>query len=475
MPVWPLPEPYTEFVRWFGLVKRRRRRTNTIWSDEAFYCSANRALKFLDFEKQNLGSLTAPYCVFRRLFCDGLAVVRVEAGIADERVLGLSGDDCVATVASFLDLPTKVTQAYEKPSVSPLYKQGASLAKLYLHASAKLVGFSSSMPNTGLICPGRPMVLFEYDSREVRSLPKRARIVQQHKGGEGALSFAWIFHKGQEFGIWFIEHEARKGKSLRQLLSAVRQRRLSLLRLHAEQQVIKNVLRQLVIGTIEFRPHSPAGDALQEYLRKAMKILSRDHWQGFSQKTIIETFNAHEDLVGKEERVILLEQLQQARRQIFNKIKSYTQIRELARPKLHFVNTGTVQIAEKIIRGGDNVTVTTVKIGDGNTFHGDVIAAGKIQNSFNKAVESDISEETRNAVKELTIVVGKLCEHLESSEAQTVSRDLETFVNEATAEKTRANWLKITGEGLIEAAKTVAIMAEPVATAVKAVFNVFGI
>jgi hypothetical protein len=71
--------------------------------------------------------------------------------------------------------------------------------------------------------------------------------------------------------------------------------------------------------------------------------------------------------------------------------------------------------------------------------------------------------------------VGKLAEKLGPSEAQAAARDLETLVSEATVDKPRPSILRVTGEGLIEAAKTVAEMAGPISVAVQAIFGLFGI
>jgi len=49
-----------------------------------------------------------------------------------------------------------------------------------------------------------------------------------------------------------------------------------------------------------------------------------------------------------------------------------------------------------------------------------------------------------------------------SEDAEKVANRLETFTKEATSAKPDEDFLKITGEGLIEAAKAVAGMADPI-------------
>src|SRR5580700_631064 len=125
LPLWPQPDPAVTFVRHFGSVERRRRGGHDYWPDEAYFCSSRHALKFPNLDTTRLGRVAAgngsprsaliPRCAFRRLLCDGKAVVRVEVGLTNQSRLRskpnvqFDGHSCLALVADFLSMPAQVT------------------------------------------------------------------------------------------------------------------------------------------------------------------------------------------------------------------------------------------------------------------------------------------------------------------------------------------------------------------------------
>ncbi len=74
-------------------------------------------------------------------------------------------------------------------------------------------------------------------------------------------------------------------------------------------------------------------------------------------------------------------------------------------------------------------------------------------------------------IKKRAPAQSKLVTNFSPDEAEKVSRDLHTLASEATSKAPRKAWYELSGQGLIEAAKTVAAMAGPVTTAVKAVLS----
>jgi len=110
------------------------------------------------------------------------------------------------------------------------------------------------------------------------------------------------------------------------------------------------------------------------------------------------------------------------------------------------------------------------------TAGGDIInsqIAGEIRdsfnNSFNKIRDSAVPGDVKQALEDLHARVQELTAKLEDENKEQVARDLDNFVEEATSKNPRKGFLEATGEGLIEAAKTVAEMAPSITTAVKAV------
>jgi hypothetical protein len=109
-------------------------------------------------------------------------------------------------------------------------------------------------------------------------------------------------------------------------------------------------------------------------------------------------------------------------------------------------------------------TMSTIKVdfGNGNIFHGDVVVAEKIKNSFNKADKASLPDDLKDLLKQLAVAVGKMSEALSKDEAEQVARDLETLTTEATSVKPRRQWWELSLEGLKKAAKNVEEIGAPV-------------
>jgi hypothetical protein len=109
-------------------------------------------------------------------------------------------------------------------------------------------------------------------------------------------------------------------------------------------------------------------------------------------------------------------------------------------------------------------TMSTIKVdfGDGNVFHGDVVVAEKIKNSFNKADKANIPDDLKTLLKDLAKDVGKMSELLPKEDAGEVARDLETLTAEATSANPRRRWWELSVEGLKKAAQDVGEIGIPV-------------
>ena len=113
---------------------------------------------------------------------------------------------------------------------------------------------------------------------------------------------------------------------------------------------------------------------------------------------------------------------------------------------------------------------TTITMGN-VTVSGDfnLVTAKNIQDSFNKVAGSGASAELKDRLGKLALEVANLARALPPEKAEEASRSLETFTSEVLAKKPRKEWYELSAKGLIEAARTVAAMAAPITTAVKAV------
>lgn len=474
LPSWPIPIPETEFVRSFGIVRRRARGYIGLetWSDDFLFSSAASAFKFPDLGVRRLGELR-PTGAFRRLFCDGAAVARVEVGLGMRARVPLDGDAVLRAVKDFLDLPTEVTSYSGKPLRNPFQLQGPSLAKLYFCASSRTKDLASpgALKYT-TAC--EPMMLVDYfdatatGTPELAALPAKCRTVDPQAVGGVALSYTKFMNGGKSVGIWFVGHGAENKDAARRL-------RLCLFRLHAEQQVLAQVLRWMAQGAIGYEAGSSASESLESYLNTTTRVIFQDRRNGMDQGAIRDVLAAYEWVMGAGERDLLFQLLGRARRQVLQKVKRFTEPRPAGVRDMYVSIYGnTITEGQLNIMANGTQQIVTTNYGSNNVFHGDAIAAGNITESFNTASKAPNSE-IQDALQALTKNIAQLCEKLGGAEQQTVSRRLKQLAEEAVAPQPDKSFLQVTGKGLVEAAKTVAEMVGPITTAVKGVLALFGL
>lgn len=140
----------------------------------------------------------------------------------------------------------------------------------------------------------------------------------------------------------------------------------------------------------------------------------------------------------------------------------------------HAGETQILALRDEIMPKGGVVEYISVTIGSGNNFYGPITVAKNIENSFNTAGTAS-NVEIKEALQKLTESITDLCKKVDTEEQETVSRKLNMLTEEAVAKNPDKSILKVTGEGLIDAAKTVAGLVGPVTTAVKGVLSLLGI
>jgi hypothetical protein len=113
-------------------------------------------------------------------------------------------------------------------------------------------------------------------------------------------------------------------------------------------------------------------------------------------------------------------------------------------------------------------------VNEGPRVHGDLVVHGSLSqalNASNRFAADGGAPELARRLEALHALVAQLVAQLPAEEARTTSRDLETFVGEATSRKPRRAFYEVTAHGLARAAKAVAHLAVPIAEAVEAVLT----
>jgi hypothetical protein len=105
---------------------------------------------------------------------------------------------------------------------------------------------------------------------------------------------------------------------------------------------------------------------------------------------------------------------------------------------------------------------TEILMGDNATIHGNFIVASSIKHSFNKIASSNVDNELKSLLEELTSAVEKMCAELSEEESKRVVRALDTLVDEATSREPERKWWSVSVEGLSKAAKNIGQIGKPV-------------
>ena len=118
---------------------------------------------------------------------------------------------------------------------------------------------------------GQPAVLVQFDEGEGAGMPKALDFDSDH------LAFMNSTHCGVTMNLWFTD--AGFGDP--------RNTRIALLRLSAEHQCLKFVLRDITDGNVNLDEVSPRTERLQDYLSLTDRTLSKDTRFGVNQTDLI--------------------------------------------------------------------------------------------------------------------------------------------------------------------------------------------
>lgn len=134
-----------------------------------------------------------------------------------------------------------------------------------------------------------------------------------------------------------------------------------------------------------------------------------------------------------------------------------------------FVFEGPIgQVIIQQSKSGGNVVEKkekVIEIGANTQISAPIIIADSIENSFNALAKSNINDETKVLLEQLLKAVNEINkravpEKVESAES--MARDAESLVKEATSAKPRRKWFEVSIEGLKQAAINLGEVATPV-------------
>ncbi len=457
VPVWPFPKE-NEFVRYFGRIEKRKLGGTKEWGGENYYSRSHRALRFQPLKNKKLdkkGINFIPKVKFRRFYSDGKVVCRFEVAFIVSKPLSrdYNEEEFKRIINYILSLPVSV--AFQRNNKYEMQFIGPHLAKIYLLASTEASALKNADTEDWWVGCGRPMIFIQTNKNERISVYKNAKFINVLSNYGINLWHDWYKRKERNVRLWILS-PCNGGN-----IDTVRRLRLNLVHLHAEQECLREILRLATKEKITIKTKTKPTDDFHDYLNNAIRSISRKKRYGLPQSKIIDYAQDCDEIVNTSERYTLLENTQNMRRRIRIKLEEYTK-----KPESETINIYNI---------GGSMTKKTINIKGEIINMGDLVVAEKIENSFNKVQESQINEEAREKLKELSYLIAKLSNQLPSDKAKEVAEDLELFINEAIKEKPRKKRIQISADGLIEAAKVFASLSLPIIKTVKEILSLFGI
>ncbi|HET6583261.1 MAG TPA: hypothetical protein VFG69_07435, partial [Nannocystaceae bacterium] len=306
------------------------------------------------------------------------------------------------------------------------------------------------------IAAGEPLVFVDAEPEEIDDLPIGTRSVVGLASARLQLHHARLRAHGRTFRAWFLVGGKHGDRDV------ARRLRLHLLRLHAEREGLRTVLRAIATERIPVVARSVGTDTLQRYLQDAVRLLERKNPYGLRQVDLAHAAHDYEELVEPGLRASLWGHLETVRRSVFESVRRAT-MRTASEPTTVFVLPTEVTMNQYVI-----------KFGDHNVVHGDVVAAERIQDSFNRAAQAEGHEELKVQLQQLAREVAEMTKALPADKAQEAARDLDVLTQEALSPAPRQKWYQLAADGLISVATTVGAVASGVVKVVKAVLSILG-
>lgn len=483
-PSWP---PRTsapaQFVRYFGQAAPRRGGVDYAWSDERAFCRAHRALRLPRLPPADPEQLSDARwkqqirCAFRRLLSSGHGVARFEVGFAFQREqeqsrtwrswdlalelgrdpLEFLGSEADADdthpldIAAFvLGLPTTVSKLSSRRGERPLAIQSAALAELYFRATTRLS--SGHLQHIGrhwmtLVAGGVPVVLIECKTLWIEALPADFVRVPVRSTKGVRLAFGRLSTQWGSMDVWVLGTSLAPSKAIRDL-------RLCLLRLHAEQQVLQLALDRLRTGALEYRAGSDSGDRIEHFLNAATRLIDRQCWAGIQQSQILAAFDAIQSAQA-EVRADLGAKLAGMRLQVRRKVERFER-RAVMRAITIESGGQYIERQERI------VSQKVINIGAGAQIHAPVVVADHIERSFNTLANAALDKEVKSLLEQVLKQVAEVAATAPAAAAAELAENAESLATEISRTKPRRKWYELSIEGLKAAAEAVGEVGKPI-------------
>lgn len=456
-PDWPNPSTdfNPQFVNYFGKAVERRLQADEAWPDEIKFCQAARALRFVELEKQHAGQSGAyfrPKCVFRRLFCDGETVVRVEIGLKHHNQTPtlslLKPHQILSIIVDLCDLSTLVPQFNMPMNSNKLIKQGAALARLYARGTISSNNTKICRAQE-LVEAGNPLIVLELKSHEADFplVPEGFVCIPDDKALGANLAFGRVRTRSGIVNTWILQ----QGKATKE---QARSLRLCILRLHAEQEALDLTLKQLKRKRLIIPNKQEIVDEYDNYFNKKTRLINRTSYGGISQSAVLAAFDASEQITSPATRQNLINRYENARSQVWKKLEDY----QIRRGAIRVISVTNVTTGDLTVE--KNVTINAN--GTGNIINVAEFMSNVTNTVTNNLEKSTSTDDVKELMKQLADQITAISSQIDPKQTQRMGSDLQTLSNEMAQPEPRRAWYQLSIEGLKEAAMAVGEIATPI-------------
>lgn len=284
-------------VRFTGILKSRLKGGTSLFEGENMCCTTYRAFKFPHLNDPGTeisfknGSFVKNKGIFRYLNANGDFLVKVESVFGNKfedyylhEIDSKKGLYFKKVLEDSCNITTQI--GIETKELSTIIDSGPHLAKHYLFSTTK--GFNSSnelkkRPENWWLTAGIPVILVIYsDDKNLIELPEYTQKVKDYPNEKVELYHYWILKKGKKkIKTWIIKRRNDSDEYF------IRQLRLNLLRINAEKENIR-LLVKILADKKNILNNSKAKGKLDKYLEKASSKLLRKVRYGNEQKDFLD-------------------------------------------------------------------------------------------------------------------------------------------------------------------------------------------
>ena len=468
-PDWTVPPDSRnpEFLRGVGGLRKRtsfRKNDQVIWPGEGWYATARRGIRF-PLITANLFSdpriSAAPHTVVRRIYSNGAESWRVDIGVGFWANDVLSLKEAIALSRELLNIPVRVRSGERRGQrkgtfgpPGPLVEQRDRIGELLMRATGVNAVPIRSKEHRGFVS-GRPLLIIESTNAdepfEIEITDAELSHVRGFSHGvPETVECCGLVMRFAQQEIPTVVLRTRLAPDAPEVWG----HRVALGRVHAEREILTEVLRSLGRGQL---PESPI---LERYIARVHRDFFAQSRFGVAQSGVHRAIATYEALTPAE--TLALED------KLTNRRQSQARVDELIKGLAPL--SGPILIAEE----GSTITMSSNYVA-GNVVGSQLNAGTTFQNA-SVAIGLAPTGDVPDKLAQLLELTKSLADRLQDDAAkQRVANKMETLAKEATAIKPDRSMLEVTGKGLVEAAKTVAEMAAPVATAVGVVLGLFGV